>query len=184
MTRTLIISTLLMLLPAVAGARTLAVLPLEQGAGSEEYAGLGQGLGAELVVTGSYSVVGETFLLDARVIEVESAAVLEAVDASGSIEDFVVVEKDLVEALLDGLEVEMSSSDSLWSPVHRHSTWPSDVSRHTPRPRRTRPRMCRRRGRRLGCPRRFRTGSARTPSTGPCRQRSGRTCGHSPCSPR
>ncbi len=161
MSRTLIIaSTMLMLLPAVAGARTLAVLPLEQGAGSEQFAGLGtalagmlvsdlsrseqlqlversrlddllgeialgegdfldpstaqqlgQGLGAELVVTGSYSVVGETFLLDARVIEVQSAAVLKAVDASGSIEDFVVVEKDLVEALLDGLAVEMSSSD-------------------------------------------------------------------------
>jgi len=141
------------------GARTVAVLPLEQGAGSEVYAGLGTalagmlvsdlsraealqlvergrlddlleeialgegdfldpataqklgaGLGAEMVVTGSFSVMGQTFLLDARVVAVESAAILKAVDAQGTVEDFVTVEKDLVEALLDGLEVSVSSS--------------------------------------------------------------------------
>jgi len=148
------------LLPRTAlGARTVAVLPLEQGAGSDTYGGLGTalagmlvsdlsrveslqlversrlddllgeielgeggfidpataqrlgaGLGAELVVAGSYSVVGSTFLLDARLIEVESAAVLQAVDAQGTVEDFVTVEKDLVEALLEQLAVAVSSS--------------------------------------------------------------------------
>ncbi len=140
-------------------ARTLAVLPLDQGAGSEEYAGLGTalsgmlvsdlsqvetlqlversrleellaemelsstgfldpstaqqlggGLGAELLVAGSYSVVAEAFLLDARVVEVESGTVLKAVDAQGTVADFVTVEKDLVEALLDGLELSVTSS--------------------------------------------------------------------------
>ncbi len=141
-------------------ARSLAVLPLEQGAGSEQYAGLGtalagmlvsdlsstealqlversrldevlaemelaatgfldpdtaqqlgQGLGAELLVAGSYSVVAESFLLDARIVEVESGSVLKAVDVQGTVADFVTVEKDLVEALLDGLAVEISSSE-------------------------------------------------------------------------
>lgn len=151
--------TAALLLPAPAlAARTLAVLPLEQAAGSEEHAGLGtalagmlvsdlsrvealqlversrlgellgeieltssgfldpataqqlgQGLGAELVVTGSYSVVQAQFLLDARVIEVETAAVLHAVDAQGTADDFVTVEKDLVEALLEGMEVQLAS---------------------------------------------------------------------------
>ena len=144
--------------PALA-ARTLAVLPLEQGAGSEEYSGLGTalagmlvsdlarveslqlverarlaellaemelsdtgfldpstaqqlggGLGAELLVAGSYSVVEETFLLDARVVEVETGAVLQAVDAQGTVADFVTVEKDLVEGLLEQLEISVSSS--------------------------------------------------------------------------
>ena len=148
------------LLPRSAlGARTVAVLPLELGAGSEVHAGLGTalagmlvsdlsrveslqlversrlddllaeiaigegdfldpataqklgaGLGAELVVTGAFSVMGQTFLLDARVVEVETAAIVQAVDAQGTVEDFVTVEKDLVEALLDGLELALSSS--------------------------------------------------------------------------
>ena len=158
--RHLALLTLLCILPWPAhAARTLAVLPMEEGAGSEEYAGLGTalagmlvsdlarveslqlversrledvlreialgdggfldpataqelglGLGAELVIAGSYSVVGATFLMDARIVEVESAAVLGAVDAQGTLEDFVTVEKDLVEALLDGLELAVSSS--------------------------------------------------------------------------
>jgi TolB-like protein len=158
--RHLALLSLLCVLPwPVLAAQTLAVLPLEEGAGSEEYAGLGnalagmlvsdlsrvetlqlversrledilgeialgdggfldpataqelgQGLGAELVITGSYSVVGATFLMDARVVEVESAAVLGAADAQGTVEDFVTVEKDLVEALLEELELAVSSS--------------------------------------------------------------------------
>ena len=154
----LVLMACLMPWPASA-ARTLAVLPLEEGAGSEEYAGLGtalagmlvsdlsrsddlqlvertrlddllgeitlgdggfldpttaqqlgRGLGAELVVAGSYSVVAGTFLMDARIVEVESAAVLGAVDSQGTVEDFVTVEKDLIEALLEGLEVAVTSS--------------------------------------------------------------------------
>ncbi|MCP4921635.1 MAG: hypothetical protein GY913_32460 [Proteobacteria bacterium] len=70
---------------------------------------LGHGLGAKFVLTGSYSVVADTFLLDARVIEVESGTIRNAADASGSVTDFVTVEKDLVEALVGALDVEVSS---------------------------------------------------------------------------
>jgi TolB-like protein len=64
---------------------------------------LGKGSGAELVLVGSYSVVGDTLALDARLIEVESGAILDGATAQGALQDFVTVEKTLVEALLDEL---------------------------------------------------------------------------------
>ncbi len=139
---------------------TLAVIPLTQGAGSEEYLGLGkalagmlvsdlsgvaalqlverdrlddlmtemklsdtgfvdestaqklgQGLGAELMLLGSYSVVGEVFVMDGRIVSVESGEILKAVTANGTVGDFVSVEKDLMEQMLDGIEVSLSSSE-------------------------------------------------------------------------
>lgn len=71
---------------------------------------LGSGLGAKFVVLGTYSVVKETFILDARVVEVSSGTIRKAAGATGAVDDFVTVEKDLVEALVDGLDVELSSS--------------------------------------------------------------------------
>ncbi len=72
---------------------------------------LGQGLGAHLVLLGSYSVVGETFLLDARIVQVGSGEILQAATAQGSVADFVGVEKELLDGLLDGLEVSLSGSE-------------------------------------------------------------------------
>lgn len=68
---------------------------------------LGQGLGADTLLTGSYSIVGDQLLLDARVVEVRSARVLAAADAHGALTDFVAVEKELVTDLLDGLDVHL-----------------------------------------------------------------------------
>lgn len=68
---------------------------------------LGQGVGADTLLTGSYSIVGEQILLDARVVEVRSARVLAAADAQGSLQDFVAVEKELMTDLLDGLGVHL-----------------------------------------------------------------------------
>ncbi len=139
--------------------RTMAVLPMAQGAGSEAYRGLGKalsgmlvsdlskvdalalverdrlrdlmaemelaetgfldegtaqqlghGLGAQLVLLGSYSVVAETFVLDARIVGVESGEILQAASATGTVADFVAVEKELVEGMLDGLEVKLSTA--------------------------------------------------------------------------
>lgn len=138
-------------------ASTVAVLPLEQGAGGQAYDGLGKalagmlvtdlaqapgitlverarldallaeialtktgfidtasaqklghGLGAEFVVTGSYSVVGGQFLMDAHLVGVESGAVVRAADAHGSADAFVDVEKRLVTGLLEGLQVTLA----------------------------------------------------------------------------
>ncbi len=61
---------------------------------------LGRGLGAELVLVGSYSVVDGTLALDARLVAVESGAIVHAVDAQGPVADFVTVEKDLAEQVV------------------------------------------------------------------------------------
>jgi len=155
----LLLLSLVALVASPALARTLAVLPLEKGAGSEAYDGLGlalagmlttdlaqadgvqlvergrldavlaelklgeggfldpataqrlgKGLGAELVVVGSYSVVAQTFLLDARVVEVQSGKVLDAGAANGTVEDFVSVEKELVEGLVARLELQLTGA--------------------------------------------------------------------------
>jgi len=147
----------LMLLLSTAFAATVAVLPLDQGAGGQAYEGLGtalagmitsdlagapgltlverarldallgeielgagayvdpataqklgKGLGAEYVVLGSYSVVGEQFVLDARLVNVEAGTVARAASAAGGIAGFVEVEKTLVGGLLDGLQVTLA----------------------------------------------------------------------------
>ncbi len=69
---------------------------------------MGKGLGAQLIVTGTYSVLAERFVLDVRLLEVQSGAVLKAVRSEGKIEEFVAVEKDVVEKLLDRLSVKLS----------------------------------------------------------------------------
>ncbi len=156
--RTLLLSVLV-LLPSLCWARTVAILPLEKGAGSDTYEGLGvalagmlvsdlaqvdglelverqrldavlseielskqgyldpataqkagKGVGAELVLTGSWSVVGSTFALDARLVAVEKAGVVKAAAVQGSIDDFVSVEKELVEDLLTKLDVAMTTA--------------------------------------------------------------------------
>ena len=143
----------------LAGATTLAVLPLEKGSAGERYEGLGaplagmivadlsevegltlvertrldavlaeielgtegyldpataqmagSGLGADLVVVGTYSIIEGRFLLEARVVSVETGDILEAAAADGTPADFVAVEKELVEALLDDLELELSGA--------------------------------------------------------------------------
>jgi TolB-like protein len=158
-TLVLLLGTLFLSSPALAEEMTLAVLPLDKAAASEEYAGLGKalagmlvtdlsavpgiklvererlqalldelelnsgdfvdpksaqklgkGVGARFVLAGSFSVVGEQFVLDARVVSVESGEIYKAADANGLITDIVSVEKDLVESLLTGLAVSLTSS--------------------------------------------------------------------------
>lgn len=155
--RTLLL--ILLLLPSLCWGRSVAILPLEKGAASDTYDGLGvalagmlvsdlaqvdglelverqrldavlseielskngfldpataqkagKGVGAELVLTGSWSVVGSTFALDARLVAVEKAGVVKAAAVQGSIDDFVSVEKELVEALLAQLDVAMTTA--------------------------------------------------------------------------
>lgn len=72
---------------------------------------LGKGLGAAYVLTGSFSVVGETFLLDARIVDVGTGEIVKAADTHGAVADFVAVEKELVDVLLAGLNVSLSSTE-------------------------------------------------------------------------
>lgn len=72
---------------------------------------MGRGIGASLVLVGSYSVVDQQFLMDARVVRVESGAVIDAAHAAGTVADFVAVEKEVVEGLLSRLEVALSTAE-------------------------------------------------------------------------
>lgn len=69
---------------------------------------LGRGLGAQLVITGSFSVIDSTFVMDCRIIVVESGAILKAARSQGPVDDFIAIEKDVVEKLLSGLKVTLS----------------------------------------------------------------------------
>jgi TolB-like protein len=64
----------------------------------------GQGVGAEWVVVGEYSVVADTFVMSARVVVVETGEVRTASDASGTVAKWVDVEKQVVTDLLDQLD--------------------------------------------------------------------------------
>lgn len=70
---------------------------------------LGKGLGAELVLIGSYSVVKDTLALDGRLVEVESGRVLDGAAADGPVQDFVTVEKTLVEGLMVHLDTTLDA---------------------------------------------------------------------------
>ena len=63
----------------------------------------GKLLGADHVVIGSYSVVGDTLALEARIVEVATGTVREAASASGPVAEFVVVEDALAEQLVPDL---------------------------------------------------------------------------------
>ncbi len=69
---------------------------------------LGRGVGAEMVVTGSFSVIDEALLIDTRMVAVQSGAIVKAAHATGPLADFVSVEKEVVESLIGGLEVQLS----------------------------------------------------------------------------
>jgi tetratricopeptide (TPR) repeat protein len=72
---------------------------------------LGKGVGARFVVTGSFTVLEPTFALDARIVEVQTGEIVKAAAAHGTVAEFVSVEKDLVEALVAGLDLTLSSAD-------------------------------------------------------------------------
>lgn len=72
---------------------------------------LGKGVGARFVVTGSFTVLDPAFALDARIVEVQTGEIVKAAAANGTVTDFVAVEKELVEALVTGLDLTLSSSE-------------------------------------------------------------------------
>ena len=71
---------------------------------------LGRGLGAELIITGSYNMLGGNILLDGRIVRVEDGAVLKAEAQQGPVDDFVAVQKALVTELLTRLDLTLSAT--------------------------------------------------------------------------
>lgn len=73
---------------------------------------VGKGLGAEWVLTGAVATLDTNMRLDARLVEVGSGRVLETQSVTGATEEFFLLEKELAAAILDKLEVRMSSRES------------------------------------------------------------------------
>ncbi|TNF29436.1 MAG: hypothetical protein EP329_15770 [Deltaproteobacteria bacterium] len=69
---------------------------------------LGHGLGAELMVSGSFSIVANRLLMDARLVAVQTGSILAAVRSEGPLEEYVAVEKDVVEQLLAQLKIALT----------------------------------------------------------------------------
>ncbi|MFZ5475717.1 MAG: CsgG/HfaB family protein [Myxococcota bacterium] len=72
---------------------------------------LGKGVGAQYVVIGSFTVIDPQFVLDARIVAVQSGEIVKAANAAGTVGDFVSVEKELVEGLAAGLDLTLTSAE-------------------------------------------------------------------------
>jgi len=72
---------------------------------------LGKGLAAELIMTGAYTVSGDSLRVDVRVIEVKSGLVAATDKAEGRKDEFFAVEKDLVDILIKTLDVKLQSAE-------------------------------------------------------------------------
>lgn len=69
----------------------------------------GEGVGAAYVVVGDYAVVEGTLALNARVVRVDEGTILNSASATGPLADFVSVEKELMEGLVEALELELTT---------------------------------------------------------------------------
>jgi TolB-like protein len=72
---------------------------------------LGRGLGASMIMTGGYTVAGDTLRIDARVVEVETGRVVASEQVSGKRDEFFSLEKDLVDVLIEALGVSLGRSE-------------------------------------------------------------------------
>lgn len=68
---------------------------------------MGEGLGAELMITGAFVVMDGQYRVDARVIMVESSEVITAVEVSGELSAFFTLQTQLAETLLNKLGAEL-----------------------------------------------------------------------------
>lgn len=72
---------------------------------------LGKGLGADLLVVGDYSVIGDRFVLDARLVDPATGEIRGAATADGTVDAFVDAEKALVKELLGRLDIALGQDE-------------------------------------------------------------------------
>lgn len=72
---------------------------------------IGKLLGAEIILTGSYFELIGNLRIDARIIDVETGAVLKSEGVNGTSDSFFELEKQLVSQLLKGMEVELKEEE-------------------------------------------------------------------------
>lgn len=71
---------------------------------------LGQGLGAEAILTGAFLVIDDQLRIDARLVDVESGNILTAEAVSGGKDDFFALHAKLVQLLVKELKVDYNAS--------------------------------------------------------------------------
>jgi TolB-like protein len=89
---------------------------------------LGKGLAATWVLTGGYVIAGDTMRIDARVFQVDNGKVLASDKVEGPRDDFFALEKDLVEALIRTLSLEVQTAER--SALRRNPTQSWDAFRN------------------------------------------------------
>src|SRR5262245_41137245 len=72
---------------------------------------VGKGLAARFILSGGYTLVGDTIRLDARVFNVETGAVLASERVEGKKEEFFALEKEIADALIKALEVKLAPAE-------------------------------------------------------------------------
>jgi TolB-like protein len=72
---------------------------------------VGKGLAAEFILSGGYTLVGDTIRIDARVFKVETGAVLTSDSVEGKKDEFFALEKDIADLLIAALDVKLPSSE-------------------------------------------------------------------------
>jgi len=72
---------------------------------------IGRILGAQALLMGSYTAIGETIRIDARIVEVETGLVLKAEEVTGRTDDFFQLEEALVEKIAAGLEAPLTTEE-------------------------------------------------------------------------
>src|SRR6478672_1259370 len=72
---------------------------------------LGKGLAAQFILSGGYTLAGDTIRIDARVFNVETGAVLTSQRVEGKKDEFFALEKEIADVLIATLEVKLASSE-------------------------------------------------------------------------
>ncbi|NPU83803.1 MAG: hypothetical protein HPY65_04880 [Syntrophaceae bacterium] len=72
---------------------------------------LGRILGVQALLMGSYTAIGGTIRIDARIVEVETGLVLMAKEVTGQTDDFFQLEEALVEKIATGLDAPLTTEE-------------------------------------------------------------------------
>ncbi|HEX6240411.1 MAG TPA: FlgO family outer membrane protein, partial [Polyangiales bacterium] len=72
---------------------------------------LGKGLAAQFILSGGYTLVGDALRIDARVFNVQTAAVLTSQRVEGSKDEFFALEKEIADLLIAALSVKLAPGE-------------------------------------------------------------------------
>jgi len=72
---------------------------------------VGKGLAAQFILSGGYTLAGDTIRIDARVFNVETGAVLTSERVEGKKDEFFALEKEIADVLIAALQVKLGAAD-------------------------------------------------------------------------